>query len=120
LPIARAVPLPGFGAAKLGNLPWSERVHTIPGRTEKEGNTKYEITGIGLELDNSDKETIQSKASKKKQKDRKREDNRLRQVLQRKLSMKKMEHLVVNRGREQLIGNAKGNTQQLDQRSEPE
>ena len=86
----------------------------------QDGNTKYEITGIGLELDNSDKETIQSKASKKKQKDRKREDNRLRQVLQRKLSMKKMEHLVVNRGREQLIGNAKGNTQQLDQRSEPE
>lgn len=28
--------------------------------------------------------------------------------------------VVVNRGREQLIGNAKGNTQQLDQRSEPE
>ena len=66
MPIARAGPLPGFGAAKLGKLPWSERVHTIPGRTEKEGNTKYEITGIGLELDNSDKETIQSKASNKK------------------------------------------------------
>lgn len=42
-------------------------------------------------------------------------------MLQRKLSIKMEDRVVVvNRGREQLIGNAKGNTQQLDQRSEPE
>ena len=58
---------------------------------------------------------------KEKLKDRKSSRVLRRQVLQRKLSMKMEDRVVVvNRGREQLIGNAKGNTQQLDQRSEPE
>ena len=42
---------------------------------------------IRVEIDNSDKETIQSKDSNKKKKDRKGEDYPLRLVLQRKLSM---------------------------------
>ncbi|KAK7298194.1 hypothetical protein VNO77_46825 [Canavalia gladiata] len=50
LPIAKAVLLPGFFSAKLGNLPFSERLY--PGTKRKRGGRQ--ITGIGLELDKSD------------------------------------------------------------------
>lgn len=73
-----------------------------------------------MELDNSDKETIQSKDSNKKQKDRKRKDYPLRQVLQQKLSMKENGTPGSEPGEGLLIGNTKRNIQQLDQRSEPE
>ncbi|KAG2394510.1 uncharacterized protein HKW66_Vig0181120 [Vigna angularis] len=53
LPIAKAVLLPRFFSAKLGNVPFSERLY--PGtKRKREGKAKYEITGIRLELDKID------------------------------------------------------------------
>lgn len=51
LPIAKAVPLPGFGAAKLGNRPFSERVQgSIPSRDEEKAlaalRRKHYISGV--------------------------------------------------------------------------
>nr|AGC78864.1 hypothetical protein [Vicia faba] len=61
--------------------------------------------GSGWSLTRAIQETIQSKASKKKQKDSKSSrDSSRRQVLQRKLSIKRSDRVVVvNRGRERLI-----------------
>lgn len=68
LPIAKAVLLPGFFSAKLGNLPFSERLY--PGTKRKRGGRpSTRSQGSGWSLTRAIQETIQSKASKKKQKD---------------------------------------------------
>ena len=105
LPIAKAVLLPGFFSAKLGNLPFSERLY--PGTKRKRGgrpSTRSQGSGW-WSLTRAIQETIQSKASKKKQKDsQSSRDSSRRQVLQRKLSIQREDRVVVvNRGREQLI-----------------
>jgi len=104
LPIAKAVLLPGFFSAKLGNLPFSERLY--PGtKIKRGGRPSTRSQGSGWSLTRAIQETIQSKASKKKQKDsQSSRDSSRRQVLQRKLSIQREDRVVVvNRGREQLI-----------------
>ncbi|QCD93694.1 hypothetical protein DEO72_LG5g1770 [Vigna unguiculata] len=94
LPIAKAVLLPGFFSAKLGNLPFSERLY--PGtKIKRGGRPSTRSQGSGWSLTRAIQETIQSKASKKKQKDsQSSRDSSRRQVLQRKLSIQREDRVV--------------------------